>query len=132
MLPLTIGLFVVFLPSVLVSQQMTRSVPAKDFWKATLRGLPRSLQIAFYGLFAYAGTDFVLVLAWSLISNGTYEPMRLYSGHAMFFYFAAFAMTLSALRVAQLDESLTCPNGQKIPSIATYCFVCGRAVQQAQ
>src|SRR5437588_175716 len=57
---LHIGIFVVWLPTVLVSIRLTRGANRKDRWKIALAGCPKWMRTALYVLFAYAILNFIL------------------------------------------------------------------------
>src|SRR5947207_13942720 len=56
---LHIGIFVVWLPTVLVAYRLTRRVSRKDFWKIALVGCPKWMRTALYIFFDYAILNFV-------------------------------------------------------------------------
>jgi hypothetical protein len=121
------GIFVVFLPCVLLMQQMTKAVPQKDIWKAALRGCPQGMVYATYGFFGYAFINFfvVFVLAGGPDSQGSAQIARGFSGHWMAFYSVSFAVLYSALHVDRLDGSQTCVNGHTASPFASFCPECG-------
>jgi hypothetical protein len=45
---LHIGIFVVWLPAILVMNRLTREVPRKDIWKVALRGCPEWMRYMTY------------------------------------------------------------------------------------
>jgi hypothetical protein len=51
------GIFLVWLPTIFLSNSLTRDFKQRDFWKATLRGCPKWMQTSLgvlwgYGFFA--------------------------------------------------------------------------------
>jgi hypothetical protein len=60
---LHLGIFVVWLPAVLVSTQLTRNFKRKDFWNAALRGCPPWMKYMVYGFLGYAVLNFIVFLA---------------------------------------------------------------------
>src|SRR6185369_854875 len=57
---LHMGIFVVWLPTVLVMVRVTKGANRKDAWKIALSGAPSWMRYALYGLFGYAILNFVL------------------------------------------------------------------------
>src|SRR5947209_8356058 len=51
---LHVGIFVVWLPAVLVAGRMTRGGKQKDFWKNALAGCPKWMRNALYVLIGYS------------------------------------------------------------------------------
>ncbi len=51
---LHIGIFVVWIPTVLVARRMTRQASRRDFWRATLRGCPGWMRTGVHIFFGYA------------------------------------------------------------------------------
>src|SRR6185312_9354330 len=54
------GIFVVWIPAVIVSMRTTRFSGRKDFWKVALSGCPVWMRRVFYVIFAYAIINFIL------------------------------------------------------------------------
>src|SRR4051794_15277912 len=59
---LHIGIFVVWLPTVLVVQRMAKNVKQADLWKAVLRGCPPWVRTGMYIVGGYAIFNFGLFL----------------------------------------------------------------------
>jgi len=101
------GIFVVWIPAVLVSN-FTHHHPRHHFgWKDSLHGCPRWMRIAVYGLFAYVFLNFFLFIAGIFGPNAS-AVIRGFSGHWMLFYAVAFATLYSALlasRPLHLNDS---------------------------
>ena len=114
---LHMGIFIVWLPTVLVSNQMVDGARRKDFWRIALRGAPEWMQKGFYILFGYAMLNFFASFVLGL------NIMRAFSGHWMFFYGTAFAVLYSA-RHTQVWQR-RCPLGHKVAADATFCETCG-------
>ena len=128
------GVFVVWLPAVLVAMRAAPGVDRKDLWKLTLAGCPRWMQVALRVLFGYAVVNFVLFIAAA--PRGVQRPgddpppavVRGFSGHWMVFYGAAFAILYSRLRAPHLFREHRCPQGHVVPPLARFCPACGCAV----
>jgi hypothetical protein len=99
---LHIGIFVVWLPAVLVAQRLVGNVNRKDFWKVVLKNSPVWMRFMVYGFLGYALINFLLFIAEAPAgSSGTNPPAavwRGFSGHWMAFYSAALAILYSAAR----------------------------------
>ena len=104
---LHVGIFVVWIPAVLTSMQVTRYANRKDFWKIALVGCPIWMRRAFYVLFAYAILNFLVFMATTASQpkrpTGDAAPsvVRGFSGHWMIFYGAAFAILYSRIHAPQ-------------------------------
>lgn len=128
---LHIGIFVVWLPTVLVASRMGADFKNKDLWKAVLRGCPRWMQYMVYGFFGYAFLNFAIFLATA--PKGGSGPMppvmvRGFSGHWMAFYSTAAAVLYSATHVSDRDKGRRCANGHTVGPLAQFCEQCGQAV----
>ena len=131
---LHLGIFVVWLPTVLAANRAVRGVNQKDFWKVVLAGAPGWMRYALYGLFAYALFNFVLFAATSDGKHHGYsavtpQVIRGFSGHWMIFYGAAFVTLYSLLRAPQLLQQRRCSNGHAVSPTDAYCPSCGRALE---
>src|SRR5947208_750412 len=83
---LHVGIFVVWLPTVLVGNRMTRGANRKDFWKIALVGCPKWMRTALYLVFGYAILNFVLFMATTASrsqpkGDAPREVIRGFSGH---------------------------------------------------
>ena len=69
------GVFVVFLPAVLVMNRLTRDFKQKDIWRAALRGCPWWMRRTVWVIFGYGWISFfacrsLLVAAWMQPQTG--------------------------------------------------------------
>ncbi len=130
---LHIGIFVVWIPTVLTSKQMTRYANRKDFWKVALAGCPSWMRRAFYVLVGYAILNFIVFIAATTTQPqqqqqaGDAPPsvVRGFSGHWMIFYGAAFAVLYSRIHAPQLYRERKCPQGHTVLPTARFCSECG-------
>jgi hypothetical protein len=128
---LHIGIFVVWLPTVLVAYRLTRGAKRKDFWKVALIGCPKWMRQALYVVFGYAILNFVFFFVTTVnqpqLKGGAPPPevVRGFSGHWMVFYGAAFATLYSAYVVGYSGMQRRCPNGHVVPLTAKFCEECG-------
>ena len=104
---LHLGIFVVWLPTMLVAKKRIGNMQRRDFWKLVLRGSPNWMRYMVYGFGAYAVVNFLIFLTQAP-SGGSGDPpavvWRGFSGHWMAFYSAAMA-TLYAAVEAPVDSS---------------------------
>jgi len=128
---LHIGIFVVWIPTVLTSMQTTRYANRKDFWKVALAGCPVWMRRAGYLLFGYAILNFIVCFANTASQpkqhTGDAPPsvIRGFSGHWMIFYGAAFAVLYSRIHAPELYRERKCPLGHTASPTARFCSECG-------
>lgn len=98
---LHVGIFVVFIPAMLVAQRLVGNTGRKDFWKAVLRWAPDWMRYMVYGFLAYAIANFALFMIQVPPHGGSGNPpaivWRGFSGHWMAGYSAAMAILYSAV-----------------------------------
>jgi hypothetical protein len=127
---LGVGIFIVWLPAVLVAQRLVGTTNRKDFWKVILKGSPDWMRYMVYGFFGYAFVNFLLFMGKAPSGgNGANPPAvvwRGFSGHWMAFYSAAFAILYAAARTE--GSGLRCANGHVVSPNAAYCTRCGQPV----
>ena len=127
---LHVGVFVVWLPAVVIAYKQTAEFRQKDFWKAALRGCPPWASRGLNVLFGYAMLNFVLFS----LSEGKGEgdkaiaEFRGFSGHWMAFYGAAAAILYSATKAEALDRTRRCLQGHPVSPVARFCDQCGSPV----
>ncbi len=94
---LHVGIFVVWVPTVLVCIKRVGNTRRKDYWKLVLRGSPEWMRYMVYGFFGYAMVNFaIFFFLASQGGSGANPPAvvwRGFSGHWMAFYSAALANT---------------------------------------
>jgi hypothetical protein len=123
------GVFVVFLPTVLVMTRLTRDFKQKDVWRAALRGCPQWMRRTVWGILGYAWVGF---FAFPLLYGGGMDlaanKARSMSGVLLIFYLIPVAVLYSATQVRRLDESRRCLNGHLVSPLAKFCEECGAQV----
>ena len=133
---LHVGIFVVWIPAMLASLPLMRGVGGRDFWKVVLADCPPWMRRGLYGLFAYAILNFMIGFVSEAghpkdpsgrISSVT---VRMFSGHWMMFYAAAFAILHSRIRALQLPQVGQCVNGHPVAAMASSCPRCGTVLVQ--
>jgi len=127
--PLHAGIFIVWLPTILAAQKLSKGFPQSEMWKASLRGCPNWMRYVLYALFGYA---FLSFFAFFLSIGGSIETeagtIRGFSGHWLIFYFAAFAVLHSYTKVAENDTVRRCKNLHVVEPSSEYCPQCGDKV----
>jgi len=97
---LHVGIFVVFVPAIVVSQRLVGNTSRSDFWKVMSKDLPLWLRCVVYGSFGYAFLNFFLFTSKAPVRESGANPptqvWRGFSGHWMLFYSASFAMLYAA------------------------------------
>lgn len=101
---LHVGVFVVFIPAVLLQKRLVISGNRSQIWAELLRGCPGWVKPTLYLLFGYAFLNFFR----DFVNRPQVPspPLRMFSGHWMLFYFAAFAIIWSYRRVRSGGVSL--------------------------
>ena len=129
---LFVGIFVVWLPTVLIANRMVRFGNRRDFWKITLSGCPQWMRQALYVVFGYAVVNFLLLIMgiYGSVHSGSGPPFdaRTVSGHVLAFYGAAFAVSYSALHAPYLLKERKCPEGHTVSPTDEFCPKCGRPI----
>jgi hypothetical protein len=113
------GIFVVWLPTILVANRMVRDFRQKDFWKVALRACPQWMKNLTYFFLGYAILNFALFFISDFTAGdsakhaGNTAPnvLRGFSGHWMVFYCVAMATLYSAIHVEEHDKIRRCLNG---------------------
>jgi hypothetical protein len=110
-----IGIFVVFIPATLTGQKMLGGKLRRDFWKAVMKDAPEAYYYLFYIIFAYSWLTGVYAFFSGFPGNGqpstpsSGQDWLVFSGVWMIFYYASFAIFLSArnscFKYAQLPDN---------------------------
>jgi len=123
------GVFVVFLPTVLVMNRLTRDFKQRDIWRAALRGCPQWMRRTVWVIFGYAWVGFFALPF--LYGGGMDSPAnkaRSMSATLLIFYLIPVAVLYSAAQVQRFDESRRCLNGHRVSPLAKFCEECGAPV----
>jgi hypothetical protein len=126
-MPLHMGIFVVFVPAVLVSRRLAPGHWRTNYWKTALRGCPAWMRTGLYVIFGYAFLNFIAVMLGEKTVGGA-TALRGFSGHWMVFYYGAFAIMYSAIQLARHDPAPRCKNGHVLHTVDKYCHECGARV----
>jgi len=100
---LHIGIFVVWIPAVGITNRKLRNVNRKQHWDAILADCPVWMRRAIKVIFVYAIVNFLLFMVSTIGQpkpKGTAPPsvVRGFSGHWMVFYGAAFVTFYSTIK----------------------------------
>lgn len=131
---LHMGVFVVWIPTLIVAYSATRDVPRRDQWRAMLRGCPDWLHYLTYGFFGYAILNFFLFViglpdvAPTTIGETPSNIVLGFSGHWMVFYCMAFATLYGATQRETLGLIRRCPQWHQVSLSAKYCERCGETI----
>ena len=120
------GVFIVWLPTVLVMNRLTRDFKQKDLWKAALRGCPPWMRAALWTICGYAGFA-AFVLPFLRGSNPGASPASFVIFPASF-YAVSFCVMYSTLHAEDADRERRCLNGHRISPLAKFCEECGAPV----
>ena len=126
---LHLGIFAVWIPTVIIGSLASRDTSRKDFWKVALRGCPDWFRFLLYGLFAYALVNFA-IFVWRAMNVPRGERLSDevgligFSGHWMVFYAASLGVLWSFAKVGRAQAS-QCPNGHATSAGAKFCPECG-------
>ena len=126
---LHVGIFVVWLPAVLMANRMTNSTNRKDLWKVALIGCPLWMRWSFYIIGGYALLNFLFFIlrGGTRAPGGEASPSIVwgFSGHWLAFYGAAFAILYSAIHAPQIMQKRYCPEGHETSPSDDFCPKCG-------
>jgi hypothetical protein len=119
---LFIGIFVVWLPTVLLMNTLTRDFKQKDLWKAALRGCPRWMRT---GLWIVEGGVMAVTFLPVVLGRASAPSEGGFTLFPIVFYAASFCTMYSIIQVDEFDASRRCLNGHAIPPLAKFCDECG-------
>jgi len=130
---LHVGIFVVWIPTVIVANVLTSDVDRRNWWRSALRGCPEWYRYFMYGLFGYALINFAIFILRTMgapRTGGLSEEVNLigFSGHWMVFYAAALGVLWSFAR-AEAQSVPRCPNGHSVGADSKFCKECGCPIQ---
>jgi len=117
------GVFVVWLPTVLLMNRLTRDFKQKDIWKAALRGCPPWMRTT---LWIVVGLVMAVTFMVPIVSGQS--PGQNPNGFSLFpisFYAVSFCVMYSLIHVDEVDTTSRCLNGHVISPLAKFCEECG-------
>jgi hypothetical protein len=115
------GIFVVWLPTVLLMNRLTRDFKQSDLWKAALRGCPAWIRT---GLWVVIGFVFLVAFVIPLLGGNNPGPDSFLIFPAIF-YSVSFCVMYSILHVRKFDAERRCLNGHPSSPLAKFCEECG-------
>jgi len=130
---LFIGIPIVWLPTILVSQLVLRNSKQTDFWKVCLRGCPvwmKRMSSAFL-IYAFISFGFMLFGMYTDIkSGGSGSGLPKFvslgsSGFCLMFYSTAMSVLYSARKILEGENTKSCPNGHRVAAAEKFCPYCG-------
>jgi hypothetical protein len=123
---LFVGMFVVWLPTVILMHRLNADFKQKDLWKAALRGCPAWMRTALWivGGCAAAGT----FLVPTVLGRGLENVPQSFALFIVTFYAISFCVMYSVINVEKFDASRRCLNGHTMSPLAKFCEECGAPV----
>jgi hypothetical protein len=122
---LFIGIFIVWLPTVLLMNTLTREFKQKDLWKAALRGCPSWMRIS---LWALVGAVMAVTFLPVILGRNSAPSEGGFTLFPIVFYGVSFCTMYSIIHVDELDAGRRCLNGHAISPAAKFCEECGAPV----
>jgi hypothetical protein len=120
-----IGIFVVWLPTVLLMNTLTRDFKQKDLWKAALRGCPSWMRI---GLWVVVGAVMAITFLPVILGRNSTPSEGGFTLFPIVFYAVSFCTMYSIIHVDEFDASRRCLNGHAVSPAAKFCEECGAPV----
>jgi hypothetical protein len=117
---LFIGIFVVWFPTVILVNRLTRDFKQKNLWKAALRGCPPWMRT---GVWVFDGAVMAITFVPAIWKGRPGDE-----GFILFpsvFYAMSFCTMYSLIHVDRVDARCRCLNGHAIPPLAKFCEECG-------
>jgi hypothetical protein len=116
------GVFVVWIPTILLMNRLTRDFKQRDLWKAALRGCPAWMRTTLWVVTGLIMASFVLS---AVLRAGPGGFPLLFTIFPVTFYGVSFCAMYSYLHVEKFDASRRCLNGHAISPLAKFCEECG-------
>ncbi len=123
------GIFVVWIPAVLMAQRINNGNRLKFSWKKVLEGCPQWMVYTAYAVFGYAILNFLLIVGSGHMDES--RGVRVFSGHAMVFYGMALCIFYSGWNRPQLLRTHHCPAGHEVSHEDKFCPLCGPPTAQS-
>jgi len=126
---LFVGIFPIWLPTVLLMGRLTSEFKQKDLWNAVLRGCRPWMRVALWVLIGIVFVSFFFpLLAGGKPGEGPFTFMLFPST----FYAISFCVMYSLLHAEEHDANLRCLNGHVISPLAKFCGECGAAAAPSE
>ena len=121
---LFVGIFVVWLPTVILMNRLTKDFKQKDLWKAALRGCPRWMRGA---LWAVLGCVFAVFFLPVFFKRSPGDLPQTFVLFPIMFYAISFCFMYSLISVENNEANSRCLNGHDVSPLAKFCGECGAA-----
>ena len=115
------GVFVVWIPTIILMNKLTEDFKQKDMWKAALRGCPSWMQRSLWALVGFVAL--LAFLPFALRARKPYPDITVLFPAC--FYACSFCITYSLLNAERNDSTRRCLNGHPISPLAKFCEECG-------
>jgi hypothetical protein len=119
---LFVGIFVVWFPTVILANRLTKDFKQRDFWKAALRGCPAWMRGV---LWVLIGGVFVVFFLPVLASRRPGDSPQMFVLFPIMFYAVSFCVMYSLIHADTHDSTRRCLNGHSISPLAKFCEECG-------
>jgi hypothetical protein len=119
---LFVGIFPIWLPTVLLMNRLTRDFKQREIWKAALRGCPPWMRTTLWIVAGCAFASFFVPAVFGREPRSSPQPFALFP---VAFYAVSFCVMYSLLHVDEFDGSRRCLNGHRISPLAKFCEECG-------
>ena len=116
------GIFVVWLPTVILMNRLTQDFKQKDLWKAALRGCPAWMRAA---LWVVIGCVFAVFFLPVLSKRSPGDSPQIFVLFPITFYAVSFCVMYSLINVEKNDSIRRCLNGHAVSPLAKFCEECG-------
>ncbi len=116
------GLFLVWFPTVILMNRLTKDFKQKDLWKAALRGCPAWMRTA---LWVVIGCVFAVFFLTVIAKRNPGDSPQTFVLFPITFYAVSFCVMYSLINVEECDAGRRCLNGHRISPLAKFCEECG-------
>jgi len=116
------GVFLVWVPTILLMNRLTREFKQKDLWKAALRGCPPWMTTTLYVGLGLIMALFVLSMVSRTGPGGFPQLFTIFPAQ---FYAISFCAMYSYIQVEKNETTRLCLNGHPISPLAKFCAECG-------
>ena len=116
------GIFLVWVPTILLMNRLTWDFKQKDLWTAALRGYPSWMRNT---LWVVIGCVFAVSFISLLSKENLGEAPDSFVLFPITFYAVAFCVMYSFIQAEKQDPLRRCLNGHSISPLAKFCEECG-------
>lgn len=112
---LLVGIFLIWLPTMILMNRLTRDLKRKDRWKTALRGCPPWMKRALWVVLGFVVVSFLFPFSERNL------PILFPAG----FYAVSFCVMYSLRKPQEFDAGRRCTNGHALSPLAKFCDECG-------